>query len=235
MSRSLTQRLTAKIRIDPVKHCWIWTGGTLNGYGFIRWLGAGYYVRRLSMHLWRGMSLSDRRMVKHTCGIRLCINPDHLVFSDEPPPKVTGDPVADLLMLREQIMKRVRVDKKTGCWIWTGGTSLPNGKGYGQLGWGDRWHRANRLALFAWKGFRLESKNLACHECQRHGAAVDNTLCVNPDHLYVGDHSTNTLDWMSERAKSGRGAPTVPRQTRKSRFLVSAQKRLLRKYVKVGK
>lgn len=50
----------------------------------------------------------------------------------------------------------------------------------------------------AWMLFRGEIPEgmLICHHC-------DNTLCVNPDHLFVGTHKTNSDD----KYRKGRARP----------------------------
>ncbi len=72
---------------------------------------------------------------------------------------------------------------ENGCWEWQG-TRLP--KGYGQryklLGEG----LAHRIAYRIVKG-DIPDGGLVLHRC-------DNPPCVNPDHLFLGNHSDNRWD-----------------------------------------
>lgn len=48
---------------------------------------------------------------------------------------------------------------------------------------------ATRVVLYIHKGLHLEDvRALACHTC-------DNEQCYNPDHLYIGDKSSNHEDY----------------------------------------
>ena len=84
--------------------------------------------------------------------------------------------------------------EESGCWIWSG---TRNQRGYGQLLIGGRkghWTAAHRVSMHLYQGFDLESPLLVCHHC-------DNPPCVNPEHLFIGTQSDNTID----RERKGRG------------------------------
>ena len=72
------------------------------------------------------------------------------------------------------------------CWNWDGAKV----EGYGYL-WviGNHLIRAHRYAWQLANGDIPEGK-LVLHKC-------DNRSCVNPSHLYLGDHSDNMKDWAS--------------------------------------
>lgn len=73
----------------------------------------------------------------------------------------------------------------SGCWIWMGALS----NGYGILfydGKPIRAHRASFIAHNPDKPIPL----LVCHEC-------DVRVCVNPAHLYSGNHTSNRVDAIS--------------------------------------
>lgn len=78
------------------------------------------------------------------------------------------------------------VDKRDAfsCWPWIGGTT-PNGYGAFRLGKGS--HHASRVSLALKIGRWPERHEFACHSC-------DNPVCVNPDHLWLGDSAANTRD-----------------------------------------
>jgi hypothetical protein len=83
------------------------------------------------------------------------------------------------------------VNKTDSCWLWTAGQS----HGYGTIGYGHgsiTTHRASWLIHFG----ELPAKHVL-HHC-------DTPLCVNPDHLYLGDDKDNHRD-MVERGRSNKG------------------------------
>ena len=71
----------------------------------------------------------------------------------------------------------------SGCWIWMASTN----RGYGQLTHGGKKYQAHRASLLAFNGV---TARLACHHC-------DVRECVNPDHLYAGDYTTNRKDMLA--------------------------------------
>lgn len=85
--------------------------------------------------------------------------------------------------------RNIKVSDK-GCWEWTGCKS----NGYGRFWvkenncWKKDW--AHRVS---WKMFRgLIPKGLCvCHAC-------DNPCCVNPEHLWIGSQSENSLDMIKK-------------------------------------
>ena len=87
-------------------------------------------------------------------------------------------------MDKERFLKKIERCPKTGCWIWVGAKF--SGKDRGQF-----WFRGtNWLAARAgWTIFRgeLPDGKMLCHTCDR-------SLCVNPEHLYIGDQATNMWD-----------------------------------------
>lgn len=82
----------------------------------------------------------------------------------------------------------VRVTPKGGeeCWIWQGATFR---SGYGRFKYGDTHYRAHRASYELFKGPIPEGLNV-CHNCPD----GDNRLCVNPAHLWLGDHVDNQKD-----------------------------------------
>ena len=63
----------SKVKIGGTAMCWIWEGHTVNGYGRFR----GIRAHRYAYQLHKG-NLTDGLMVRHLCGNKLCVNPDHL-------------------------------------------------------------------------------------------------------------------------------------------------------------
>lgn len=77
-------------RVERTGHggCWVWTGGTSNGYGHLKWGGRGMGAHRVAWEIAFG-SIPDDREIDHRChtsdcrlGVkcphRRCVNPSHL-------------------------------------------------------------------------------------------------------------------------------------------------------------
>ena len=63
----------AKVEIGGPAMCWPWRGQQVNGYGRFR----GERAHRYAYHLHRG-EIPEGLMLRHMCGNKLCVNPDHL-------------------------------------------------------------------------------------------------------------------------------------------------------------
>jgi hypothetical protein len=102
------------------------------------------------------------------------------------PPSSRGRPRMDI---KERLFKYRKIDKN-GHWLWIGFVS----KGYGQICLWTRKGRTtvsvSRLACAIWLGLDLEDhQQVSCHKNSCH-----ESLCFNPDHLYVGTYSSNVND-----------------------------------------
>lgn len=87
-----------------------------------------------------------------------------------------------------------KVDKSGGpdaCWVWT--RSL-NSQGYGQIRKDGKVILAHRLSWELYKG-PIPKGLCVLHHC-------DNTLCVNPDHLFTGTLFDNTQDMIAKGRRS---------------------------------
>lgn len=88
------------------------------------------------------------------------------------------------------------IDKKTGCWVWSG--KRIKGK-YGAVKSNGTAHVAHRLSYEMFVG-PIPEGMLVCHHC-------DNPPCINPDHLFVGSHSDNMKDCFAKGRQSRRCIP----------------------------
>lgn len=85
------------------------------------------------------------------------------------------------------------VNKSTDCWEWTGNKSRKI-HGYGTLQINKRPIGAHRLSWEIHYG-KIPISLCVLHRC-------DNSICVNPKHLFLGTHRENAID----RTRKGRSA-----------------------------
>lgn len=78
--------------------------------------------------------------------------------------------------------RNYEVDDETECWEWQGAKRLE----YGAIGYKGRTIGAHRLSYILHNGEIPEGAYI-CHKCH-------NRSCVNPDHIYAGDHQDNVQD-----------------------------------------
>lgn len=95
----------------------------------------------------------------------------------------------------ESIFKRTKKDKNN-CWIWQG---MRHRQGYGIVSLKNVQQGAHRVV---WKILNsdISSEQHVCHKC-------DNPPCVNPDHLFLGNHQQNMQD-MVEKKRHNRARMT---------------------------
>jgi len=89
------------------------------------------------------------------------------------------------ISLKERFLKYVQ--KTDSCWWWRGGI---NQKGYGMFNVQGKPRLAPRIAWGIFKG-EVPAGIFVCHKCDR-------PLCVNPEHLFLGDQMDNMKDMISK-------------------------------------
>lgn len=85
------------------------------------------------------------------------------------------------------------VGDKDTCWEWRGKV---NSWGYGVIYTRRKGWKAHRISYEIYNG-GIPSKVFILHDC-------GNSLCINPHHLYIGDHKQNMKD-MVRHGNSTRG------------------------------
>jgi hypothetical protein len=72
-------RFKSRLDVDPEKGCIVWTGRKdRDGYALFRENGVDVRAHRWSWEQSHGKAVPRRRLVRHTCHRRSCVNPDHL-------------------------------------------------------------------------------------------------------------------------------------------------------------
>jgi len=80
-TKTAYERVMSRTKIPDNKNdCWLWCGPVNNaGYGMIR--GNDGYPKMTTVHRIAGIhkGLDHRKEIQHTCLVKHCVNPDHLV------------------------------------------------------------------------------------------------------------------------------------------------------------
>lgn len=83
-------------------------------------------------------------------------------------------------------------EPNSGCWLWIRGLEKD---GYGNLHVGQNHYvRAHRASYRAFVGEIPAGKHV-CHKC-------DQRSCINPDHLFLGDHRINVADKVAKNRQA---------------------------------
>lgn len=91
----------------------------------------------------------------------------------------------------DRFLDRVRIDERTGCWLWTG--SHDGRQGYAKMSVDGKGVRVTRWVFDLFNPGKLKKHHVVGHTC-------DNPPCVNPEHLVRYTHRQN----MKDKAKKGR-------------------------------
>ena len=94
-----------------------------------------------------------------------------------------------------RFMRKVSVDPQTECWIWQGATDSQ--RRYGVACWDKRKGQSHRVSWELHNG-EIPDGMKACHKC-------DVTLCVNPEHLFIGTQEDNMRDCAAKGRAHKRG------------------------------
>ena len=116
--RTTAEEVWSRVDIRGEDDCWVWTGArSPAGYGIISWRGARVNVHRLAWFLAKAPEAMEGEVadspllrsnngvfVAHTCGNKLCCNPNHMVEDHAPGPA----------KLNPEAVRSIREDYATG-------------------------------------------------------------------------------------------------------------------------
>jgi hypothetical protein len=98
---------------------------------------------------------------------------------------------------------KISPEPNTGCWLWLGNV-LTKRNGYGVFTHrpsGMIMQRAHRVSWKIYKDHNITESHHVLHKC-------DNPLCVNPEHLFIGNQSDNMKDMaIKKRHAYGKNHP----------------------------
>lgn len=180
-------------RVDKKDDCWLWTGTKgphKDDYGVLLPKIWG----EKTPHTWYYKHLFGEipadKEVRQSCNVRLCVNPEHLKLHYKSEPKKRKLTKYEIPLI-DQFMKNVK-KCDSGCWEWIG---AKHASGYGGLAKG-MWKEAyaHRWCYIFHKG-EIPEKKVVRHLC-------DNRICVNPEHLEIGNQADNVHD-MYKGGKEG--------------------------------
>ena len=93
--------------------------------------------------------------------------------------------------LRERFEANIMPIPECGCWIWMGAYSGKPPYDYGKFGLDGESLWAHRVSWMVYKGVIPSGLNI-CHKC-------DTSLCVNPEHLFLGTQRDNIRDAITKK------------------------------------
>jgi len=175
--------------------CILWEGCvSSSGYGTSSYKGKVTSAHRAAYMRTKG-PIPEGRVIRHTCGKKLCVNPDHLIhgtqkenMNDANSPKRRGK--SSLYKPRGMTVDKVLgwlpsiVIVENDCWIYPT-TKYKNL--YPTIRFGKRMYYVHRLVVCLTEGISYDVNFMARHRCH-------NKHCVAPHHLHAGTRSDNTKD-----------------------------------------
>ena len=102
--------------------------------------------------------------------------------------------------LYDKLVARIEADQ-AGCWIWQGAVRALRDGNLGARG--TAWHNGEYLqthrAMWIARYGEIPDGLCVCHSC-------DTSLCLNPEHLWLGTHQQNMQDMRLKGRSSGASA-----------------------------
>lgn len=88
------------------------------------------------------------------------------------------------MSLLDRLLWNTEVGEPDECWLWQGGR---NNIGYGLIRDGTKMRTTHRVSYEEHNRQQIPKLKCVCHKC-------DQPLCVNPNHLWIGDLKDNSSD-----------------------------------------
>lgn len=99
-------------------------------------------------------------------------------------------------MAEERFWEKVNKRSDNECWEWLGAKTLVRKAYYGHMRFEGKERKAHRISWTIAFG-SIPDGLFVLHKC-------DNSICVNPNHLFLGTHEDNMRD-MVEKGRSLKG------------------------------
>ena len=119
----------------------------------------------------------------------------------------------------EKFYKYFRIGNQSECWRWTGNAHYPDpNRLIGTITFNAKSWTSHVVSFMVHNGLRVRPDGFICHHC-------DNSICVNPAHLYLGTPQSNVRD---------RQARNRFRHGKNQRMLTNEQVSNIRELLKTG-
>ena len=171
--------------VRKTKTCWLWTGSVRRSHN--KYIGkfGPHNAHRLSYEFHFG-KIPNGHDICHICHHSLCVRPDHMYLAGTIPLRLKCNRGKNKVNFWDN------ANKTRTCWVWTG--CVKNQRSKLKYGCFHRSVAAHRIAYEERHG-KIPKGMCVLHKC-------DNSLCVNPDHLFLGTAADNVRDMCNKGRNS---------------------------------
>lgn len=224
LSEKNRERFWSKVAKKGEDECWNWTGTTHhNGYGVFKCGRKMHIASRLCWILMNG-EIQKKLFACHKCDNPICVNPNHIFLGTARDNnkdrankgrsyrRITSNKKKEIKIKtykKNPNLSKDYIDKfwskvikrESGCWEWGGNILKPYKNGnlpYGTfsvfIDGKQISYMSHRLSWMITKGDIPEGM-MVCHKC-------DNSICCNPDHLFIGTNDDNMKDMVNKNRQA---------------------------------